>query len=108
MGKNTSPLQFNGSFTELPTEQSMFDLEDENGRIDRTPIDRFGHYNQYTTPLNQSFMLTAQIEGTDFHLTVEQPTASKDLSSVATFYANLMNKSNKKKSLVTPTQIRQS
>lgn len=92
--ENTSPLQPNGSFPELPTEPPFFDVEDEYGNTDHRDFNRFAHYDACKTPLNQS---AAQTEGTDFHLTVEQATASTGFSNVATFYANLINKSNQKK-----------
>ncbi|MBP6892201.1 hypothetical protein KBB68_01330 [Candidatus Babeliales bacterium] len=57
-----SPLTENQSSPFLPEflEKSMFDFEDEHGKIDKTPIDRFPHINRFPhnrnyTPANRSF-----------------------------------------------------
>ncbi len=97
MSDNNSPWEFNGSFAEFLIdpilEQSIFDLEDERGRTDRTPINRFSHYDalkRRMTPLNNP----AQSPNT--------PNKPDSSNSIADFYAKLMNKTERRKSLETP------
>ncbi len=98
-------LRTNTSFTATTPsllEDSIFDFEGPDGKIDRTPIDRFKHYRQFheqrspDNDLSQSFIIDPSPTPTNSNSFVIPK------GSIATFYANLLDKENKRRSTQTP------